>query len=285
MSDSTSLVLADVTAIQVYTDGGMFEIIAQIREEVSGLVPDLSTAKGRKAIASMAAKVARSKTRLDALGKDLTADIAAQKALIDIDRRKMRDALDELRDEVRRPLTEWEDAEKLRVSVIQQRITSFGEFNEGDPATSGDWKQRIDWLESVEINDSFSEFAADAAKAKDHALALARAGLITAEAADRAEADRIAEQAKQQEIRDKRIADEAAATAKREAEEAASREAEHVKLAAIAKCQQIEQERLDAERREHEAEARAKRAEANAQQRADDSAARAKHQAKQAEQG
>ena len=137
MSDSTSLVLADVTAIQVYTDGGMFEIIAQIREEVSGLVPDLSTAKGRKAIASMAAKVARSKTRLDALGKDLTADIAAQKALIDIDRRKMRDALDELRDEVRRPLTEWEDAEKLRVSVIQQRITSFGEFNEGDPAVTG----------------------------------------------------------------------------------------------------------------------------------------------------
>ncbi len=35
--------------------------------------PDIDTRKGRKAIASLAAKVARSKTYLDGLGKDLVA--------------------------------------------------------------------------------------------------------------------------------------------------------------------------------------------------------------------
>ena len=285
MSDSTSLVLADVTAIQVYTDGGMFEIIAQIRAEVFGLVPNLTTAKGRKAIASMAAKVARSKTRIDALGKDLTADIAAQKAVIDIDRREMRDALDELRDEVRRPLTEWEDAEKKRIADIEYEISLFGEIVDCHPATTPDrWREIVLEIEATQIDGRFSEFAADAATAKDSALALARAGLITAEAADRAEAERKAEAKRLQAEREQRLQAEAAASAKREAEEYAARKAEQVKQAAVAERQRVEQERLDAERREHEAKDRAARAEANAQRQADEAAARAKQQAEQAEQ-
>ena len=87
--------------------GGLDSVIAAIEEKARQHVPDLSTAKSRKAIASIASQVARSKTWLDGMGKDLTADLKKQVGAVGAERKQMRDRLDTLKIEVRAPLTEW----------------------------------------------------------------------------------------------------------------------------------------------------------------------------------
>jgi hypothetical protein len=93
-------------------------ILMDIREEVCKEVPDLSTAASRKRISSLAYKVSKSKTALDELGKQLVAEWKAKSAAVDKDRKRVRDELDALRDEVRKPLTDWE-AEQERIAFLK----------------------------------------------------------------------------------------------------------------------------------------------------------------------
>ena len=94
-------------------------IIELIENEVSGHIPDLTTTKGRKAIASLAMKVSKSKVILDGLGKDLVTGWKDQSRKVDQARKIARDTLDELRDQVRQPLTDYE-AEQERLAVVEQ---------------------------------------------------------------------------------------------------------------------------------------------------------------------
>ena len=118
MSEITDLVVIEKTnALTVFTSQEQLDpLIEAIEKEARSLVPDLSTKKGRDAIASMAHKVARSKTYIDNAGKDLVAELKALPKQIDESRRLVRERLDALKDEVRRPLTEWE-AEQERIKA------------------------------------------------------------------------------------------------------------------------------------------------------------------------
>lgn len=88
------------------------EIIKQVEMEVATFEHDLSNDARRKKTASLARKVASTKTYLDGLGKDLVADWKAKSKAVDANRKMMRDRLDELRDLARKPLTEWEEEQK-----------------------------------------------------------------------------------------------------------------------------------------------------------------------------
>lgn len=90
--------------------------------EVAAHVPDLTTEKGRKAIGSLAYKIARTKTAIDDAGKALNE--AARKKINEVDaiRRTVRDQLDALRDEARAPLTAWEAAEVARETAIKAEL-------------------------------------------------------------------------------------------------------------------------------------------------------------------
>ena len=70
---STALVtLQPENALTLFTDGtGLESLLTDIRKQASSLVPDLTTAKGRKEIASVAYAVAQTKTYLDGIGKIL----------------------------------------------------------------------------------------------------------------------------------------------------------------------------------------------------------------------
>jgi len=103
------------TALEVFTaEKGLDPYLQEVRDEIDSFIPDLTTDKGRKAIASMAAKVSKSKTALDSVGKNLVADLKTKPKLIDAERKRARDLMDAWRDEVRLPLTEWEQAKKAR---------------------------------------------------------------------------------------------------------------------------------------------------------------------------
>lgn len=86
----------------------MAQILDTIATRAKAFTPNTSTATGRAEIAAMAHKVARSKTFLDDIGKEQVAELKERPKLIDAGRKRMRDYLDALKDEVRDPLTAWE---------------------------------------------------------------------------------------------------------------------------------------------------------------------------------
>ncbi|MCE9873725.1 hypothetical protein LZ667_20360 [Hafnia alvei] len=241
MSEITDLVVIEKTnALAVFTSQEQLDpLIEAIEKEARSLVPDLSTKKGRDAIASMAHKVARSKTYIDNAGKDLVAELKALPKQIDESRRLVRERLDALKDEVRRPLTEWE-AEQERIKA-EEAMNSMHE-------------------EALVMNAEFDRQRAAKSEA-DHEMALLMNEKIDRE---REEARQKAEQAKREhEERIKREAEEKARreadeAAKREIEAAAAREREALLAKELAERERIESEQR-AEREKKEALAKAER--------------------------
>ena len=225
---SELIVIPESNVPAVFATGGLDPILEGIRKEVSGLVPDLTTAKGRAEIASVAAKVARSKTYLDGLGKALVETEKRKLALVDSERKRMRDYLDALKEEVRRPLTEWEQAEEQRVAARRARLLWLHEL----PIRAVNLQEITEALaaaESTPIDESWAEFAAEAAKVRDATVIILREKL---EAEKRLLADR-----------------EELARLRREAEEniRLRREEEIARQAAEAERTRVEQARRQAD--------------------------------------
>ena len=288
MSTETQLAIVPPkeTALQVFqAANGLDPYLQQIRAEIDAFVPDVSTKKGRDAIASIAHKVARSKTALDNVGKELVAELKEIPKKIDAERKRMRDTLDAWKDEVRAPLNEWEQAEADRVKKHQDCVewlrdsaTVFAEDS------SEDIQLRIDQVEAVEVGASLEEFEAEAHRVKSSTLATLR-GALTARQKHEAELAAIAkfqaEQAqREQQEREARIAKEAAEQAQREAEQraqaerdaAAKREAD-AKAAAERRELELKLQAEQAEREKLEAQQRAEQAERDAAERAERAAA------------
>ena len=239
MSEVTDLVVIEKqNAMAVFTTKEQLDpIIEAIEKEARSLVPDVSTRKGRDAIASMAHKVARSKTYIDNAGKDLVAELKALPKQIDESRRIVRERLDALKDEVRRPLTEWE-AEQERIKAEEAMNAMHAE--------------------ALEMNIKFDKELAAKFEA-DHEMALLMNDKFDR---DREEQRRLAEKAQCE--RDEQLKREAAEQARRDAEAkhkaeleaAARREADEKARAELAERQRIEAEQRAA-REKQEAEARA----------------------------
>lgn len=118
MEQATSdlIKINSINAIEVFGQPEKLdEILKKIKDEALSFVPDLTTAGGRKEVASMAYKVSQSKTAIDNAGKELTAEWKKKSKAVDESRKAAREFLDNLRDQVRQPLTEWEEAEKARI--------------------------------------------------------------------------------------------------------------------------------------------------------------------------
>jgi hypothetical protein len=287
---SAALVIPEKQSLEVLfrADGGVDPLIAQIEAKVRAHVPDVTTRKGRDAIKSLAYAVARSKTALDDAGKLMNEEARAQISAVDAARRKIRDRLDQLRDEARKPLDEWEAAEEARVDALKARLDRLSNAAPSED-TSDNIKALIQRVEITAIDDSWQEYLPHAGKAKDATLNRLRAQLATteqreaeaaelarlrAEAEARAEADRI--KAEQEAAEARRIAAEKAQAErlaqierdKREAAERAAREAEQ-RAAAEAERVRIETEqKAEAERKaaaDREAAILREKAEAEAQ--------------------
>ena len=121
MSEVTDLVVIErANALTVFKSADQIEeILAKVEREVMSFVPDVTTAKGRKEIASLAYRVSQTKSYLDRLGKDLVEDLKEVPKLIDANRKTVRDRLDALRDKARQPFTEWEE-EHERIKAEEQ---------------------------------------------------------------------------------------------------------------------------------------------------------------------
>jgi len=279
----------DLQPHDLFQAGGTEDLISRIEEEARSVLPDVSTPKGRKAVASNAAKVARSKTYIDGLGKDLVARLKQQSNLIDEERRRMRSRLSDLKTEVRQPLTDFENREKDRVARLQDRVAES--FAIHDTSTLEAIDAQIANITAVPIDETWAEYKYTAELAQHSALTKLTAARLEALKRIYAEEKRKAAEEKAREEREERIRAKAEADAKLAAErqanfeasmvrqETARREAEAKAAAerAIFEAQEKEtQARLALAREQQAAEKEAARVKAEAQQKVRDAQEKAR---------
>lgn len=179
--------IPESSALQVFVaPDGIDPYIAKVKSEALAHVPDLSTKTGRAAIASIAAKVASSKVYLENTGKALCdrerAKIDETLSAVMTTRKRIKDELDALRDEVRKPLTDWENAEAARKGGIESRIEAMRRLPPVD-SDSDAIRKHLNRLESTQIDESFGEYTAEAAIARTHAIRDCKARLEKAKKA------------------------------------------------------------------------------------------------------
>lgn len=129
MSENPIALVIAQNPVLALTDKEKFaEFLKDIKAEIDAHVPDVSTAKGRKEIGALAYKVTRSKTAIDAAGKELNASKRKEIDAVDAERREIWARLETLADEVRKPLTEWETAEEARKGKIAEDFETVDRF-------------------------------------------------------------------------------------------------------------------------------------------------------------
>ena len=110
MSETMELAVVNAqNAVQIFTQGGLNAILDGIEAQVRAKALDGSTAAGRDEIRSLAYKVTRTKTALDSEAKKLTEGWRTSTAQVNAERKRAQERLDALADEVRAPLTVFEN--------------------------------------------------------------------------------------------------------------------------------------------------------------------------------
>jgi len=200
--DNELIVIDAVDPVEIYTGGQVDPLLAEITRKAKDFTADVQTLAGRNEIKSMAHKVARSKTALDELGKKLVEDWKNRAKAVDATRKHIRDYLDQLKADVRQPLTRWE----LEQARIEEEERKKAEFESA-------------WSEAIAENELFDRQRE--IERKEAEIKRLEEERLAKEAAERA--------AREQKEREERIAREAAEKALRYAEERAQKELEAVK--------------------------------------------------------
>ena len=264
---------------ELFASGDKVEqILTTIEAEVRKTVIPVDTAKDRKAIASLAYKVSQAKTLLDGKGKEQVEDQKKAIAVVDALRKTIRDRMDALRDEARKPLDDWEAEEALRK---HQRDLVIQELSAGDVTEhSGEEeiKAAIDQVASADLSLFTDEDElAEVHRLKEKTIHRLKDCLVAAERA-RAEQEELAQlraekAARAQEEEERRAAQaekDRQAQIEKEKAEAAERAAEAAAQEAQRAIDEANERAAQAERDAAEA---AERAEAEKKRAADEAAA------------
>lgn len=233
-------------------------IKSQVDEQINGIVWDFTKKKDRDTVASLAYKVGRSKTAIDAEGKKLKEKYTVFTKAIDADRKLAKEELEAEQARIRKPLDDWENAEKERKARLFGRVDLIkGFLSVQDHHTAKDIQEAISILGGMQIDETYQEIEQEAKLAKLETLEALRSLLVKREAYEaeqiELEALRQAEILRQQQERDAQIAREATEKANREAEEKARLEAERVqgeKQEAEQREQRLQAEKAEALQRE-----------------------------------
>lgn len=228
MSESTELVIVEPkNALTVFTAPDEIEaILLKVEQEVGSFVPDVSTKKGRDAIGSLGLKIARTKTYLDGLGKDLVDEYKEIPKKIDANRKTVRDRLDALKAKTLKPREEWEaEQESIRLAKLAE----------------------ADHEIALLMNEKFDRDAADA-KAEAERQRIAHEEELKRQAIEQAQREADEKIQREREASAKREADlKAQAEQEKREREAADRKAEKDRVDAAAKAEREKEEAIAAE--------------------------------------
>lgn len=241
------------------------EFVDKVREASTIEDVDISTSKGREEVRKMAAKVTRAKTMLDQARKDLTADYRKKVSDINDAGKAVVTQLDELADEVRAPLTAWEEVEKARearcndvivwlqnAGIVMQDDTSATIRARGKQAyeiqiTKEEYGKRFDEALGIKtgVVSTLRSALEYAIKIEDERLELDR---LRKEAAERDERDRQEREAREVEARRveaARVAEEARIAAEKDAAERVKRAADQAAEEAARRVAEAKQREVD----------------------------------------
>ncbi len=267
--------ISEANAPAIYVAGGLQQFINLVKGEIEGEVPDLTTRKGRERIASLAAKVSKSKTAVEKPGRDYLRRLKEMPKVVEAELRDFVTKMDTLRDETRRPLTEWEAAEDARIDRHNDRLNWLKTLADDlGELTSLHIKGLIAEAEGMQLGAHWEEFEAEAGAVKDKVLTALRAALTKREAfeAEQAELARLRREAEERAEQDRiRLAQEAAVEAERQrvaqeqqaAREAAARREQELIDQAAAQEREAENQRLQLKLQAEQAERARVQAEAD----------------------
>lgn len=123
IAETMELAVVDAqNAVQIFTGGGLNAVLDGIEAKVRAIPLDPSTATGREEIRSVAYRVIRAKTTLDAEGKKLTEGWREATKKVNDERKRSVERLDALAEEVRKPLTDFENKERDRVAAHEEAL-------------------------------------------------------------------------------------------------------------------------------------------------------------------
>ena len=264
--DSALMKVDRMTAAEIFVPGAMDPILVAIREEVKRQAAEIDTSNpaGLKQLGSLAYKVTKSKTFIESQRKSFVAAEKKRLQVVDTEGRRIWDILEGIADEVRKPLTDFEQIEKDRkanheqalLGLIAMASVPFG-------ATAEQLSRSISGLQSIDTA-TFEEYATLAEGHKQAAFKALAAALEVTEAteAQKAENERMRAEAQERETQERAI------FAARYAREAAEKEAEAERQRLLADKQEAEDRAVAAERRAKQAveEERARAAEAKAKE-------------------
>jgi hypothetical protein len=257
-STITSLaVIETASAALVYAPGALTALVDKLKQEVRAQLAtlDVSIPKDRARIISLSARVATAKVKLDKLGDSLIEEHRAVVTAVNADRKTMRDDLDAFKVEVRKPVTDLENAEKVRVAAHESAIRQIEELGKMDRPLNLDEIEARAAQVSILADCDWQEFKQRATGVKVMAME------ALSEAQDRAlEAIRLREElerlrAAEAERAIKEREEAAARAAKEAAERRAAEQARIAREAAERERQRVENERIEAEARAKQAEA------------------------------
>lgn len=269
----------DVPALFGKKDG-ISKLVAQIEKEARAVAVDISTAAGRKEVKSLAAKVSRSKTLIDEVGKEQNEERNRLNKEVNALRNLAKERLDALRDEIKKPVEKWEAAQAERERQFLIRMGAFDLDRADAHADTATISGILSAIEATPIDATWETHEADAKAAKAAALVKYKGDLAIATQRE-AQAAELAELKAEKEQRDREAAERVIADQKEkdEAEARAGAEAAAKQAAADAEAQA----KLDADAAEarHKAqlEAAEQKAEAAAQAERDRIAAKQKAEA------
>lgn len=268
------------TALPTILAADQSDILGKLAEKIAAFVPDISTAKGRKECASIAAQVASAKMDLVRLGKGLTENWRKSTAAVNAECRVIEERMDALKRHVRAPLDAYEAAEEARTKANEDAIAALEALAAGlTDLTPDEIEKRQRQASLIAEFDWALEFKMRAERAAGGVVAqlrVAHQDAVRRVAEAKAEAERLAAEmerariaaAAEQRQREERIAAEAAETARKAAEADAARRADEAAQAAR-NAQEAAERKAAAEVLEAEKQARqAREAAAAAQARA-----------------
>ena len=246
--DYSVTVVNKASLLSFFKDGANLDGLYNVVEtKARALVADVTTADGVSKIKSTARQIASIKKRVDDIGKDVVAELKDLPKQIDANRKKWREDMEALQEEIRKPVTEIENRQKeieeirathgkLVLSGSEEIKTAIGNLDKIE-LTGDKWKESL-------------EDATAAVTAEKGALEV----MLNAALKKEAEARELEELRKKQEeaeriIREQKIREEAERKAREEAE-----------ARAAAEKARLEREKAEAERKAAEAEKAAKEA-------------------------
>ena len=244
--------------VEMFNPENREKIIEHVKTKAFALEADLTTQKGRDAVKSHAYQVSRSKTFIDDIGASAVKERKEEIKAFDKSRKILKDTFDSIRDEVRKPLNDYEEAEKARVDAVQEKlknIAGLDTFESQLGITAELIQVRLDQAKEIVVNDDFDEYKDMAQLQLTEKISILT---VMVEQKQKYEDDQaeLAELRKGKEEQARKDAEEAEKKEREEREEAirveaaeeAKKEVEAAKQRAIEAEEKAETDRLEAER-------------------------------------